>query len=219
MQKEINLLTNYPKSKRNLKERSEQKSDEDRKIAREFGKEFFDGDRKHGYGGYYYNPKFWQNVVPTFREYWDLKSSNSILDVGCGKGFMLYDFTRIIPGIKVKGIDISSYAVEQSLPQIKKFIEVGNAKKLPFKDNSFDYIISINTIHNLEISECSQALREITRVSKIGSFITVDAYNNEDEKNRMYAWNLTAKTIMSTSDWKQFFKDVGYKGDYYWFIP
>ena len=132
---------------------------------------------------------------------------------------MLYDFIKLIPGIKIKGIDISSYAVEQSMPEVKKFIEVGNAKKLPFKDDSFDYIISINTIHNLEISECLQALREISRVSKIGSFITVDAFNNEDEKKRMYAWNLTAKTIMSTSEWKQFFKDAGYKGDYYWFIP
>jgi ubiquinone/menaquinone biosynthesis C-methylase UbiE len=219
MQKEIDLLINYPKTKRNLQQRSEQKSEKDREIARKFGKDFFDGDRKHGYGGYNYNPKFWQQVVPTFREYWDLKSSNSILDVGCGKGFMLYDFTKQIAGIKIKGIDISSYAVEQSVPQIKKFIEVGNAKKLPFKDNSFDFTISINTIHNLEISECAQALKEISRVSKIGSFITVDAYNNEDEKIRMNAWNLTAKTIMSTSEWKKFFKETGYKGDYYWFIP
>ena len=139
--------------------------------------------------------------------------------MGCGKGFMLYDFTKQIPGIKIKGIDISSYAVEQSVPQIKKFIEVGNANKLPFKDNSFDFTISINTIHNLEISECAQALKEISRVSKIGSFITVDAYNNENEKIRMNAWNLTAKTIMSTSEWKKFFKETGYKGDYYWFIP
>lgn len=219
MQKEIDLLINYPKTKRNLLQRSEQKSEKDREIARKFGKDFFDGDRKHGYGGYYYNPKFWQQVVPTFRKYWDLKSSNSILDVGCGKGFMLYDFTKQIPGIKIKGIDISSYAVEQSVPQIKKFIEVGNANKLPFKDNSFDFTISINTIHNLEISECAQALKEISRVSKIGSFITVDAYNNENEKIRMNAWNLTAKTIMSTSEWKKFFKETGYKGDYYWFIP
>ena len=219
MQKEIDLLINYPKTKRNLQQRSEQKSEKDREIARKFGKDFFDGDRKHGYGGYYYNPKFWQQVVPTFKEYWNLKSSNSILDVGCGKGFMLYDFTKQIPGIKIKGIDISNYAVEQSVPQIKKFIEVGNAKKLPFEDNSFDFTISINTIHNLEVSECAQALKEISRVSKIGSFITVDAYNNEEEKIRMNAWNLTAKTIMSTSEWKKFFKETGYKGDYYWFIP
>ncbi|HIC44635.1 MAG TPA: class I SAM-dependent methyltransferase, partial [Sulfurimonas sp.] len=92
-------------------------------------------------------------------------------------------------------------------------------KKLPFPDNSFDVVISINTIHNLERSECAKALREITRVKKKYSFITVDAYRNKEEKKRILAWNLTAKTIMSVSDWKLFFKEVGYTGDYYWFIP
>jgi ubiquinone/menaquinone biosynthesis C-methylase UbiE len=219
MGQEIDLLINYPKSKRNLKERENQKSEKDRAIARKFGKEFFDGDRKYGYGGYKYHQRFWQPVIPTFKKYWNLDSSSSVLDVGCGKGFMLYDFFKIIPGIKLKGIDISDYAVENSMPDVKDFITVANAKNLPFEDNSFDVVISINTVHNLEPSDCAQALREIDRVSKKNSFITVDAYRNEEEKNRMYAWNLTAKTIMSVKDWNSFFEKAGYKGDYFWFIP
>ena len=219
MGQEVDLLINYPKSKRNLKERENQKSEKDRTIARKFGKEFFDGDRKHGYGGYKYNPRFWQPVVPTFKEYWKLNSSSSILDVGCGKGFMLYDFSKLIPGIKLNGIDISEYAVESALPEVKEFITVANAKKLPFKDDSFDFVISINTVHNLERVECAQALREINRVSKKNAFITVDAYGNEEEMSRMHAWNLTAKTIMSVNEWKSFFKEAGYGGDYFWFIP
>ena len=219
MGQEIDLLINYPKSKRNLKERENQKSEEDRAIARKFEREFFDGDRKYGYGGYKYNQRFWQPVIPTFKKYWNLDSSSSVLDVGCGKGFMLYDFFKIIPGIKLKGIDISDYAVENSMPDVKDFITVANAKNLPFEDNSFDVVISINTVHNLGPLDCAQALREIDRVSKKNSFITVDAYRNEEEKKRMYAWNLTAKTIMSVDDWKSFFDKSGYKGDYFWFIP
>ena len=216
---EIDLLKNYPKPKRNLKDRASSKTEEDRVIARKFGKEFFDGDRKHGYGGFEYNSRFWEPVVPTFKEYWNLNSKNSILDIGCGKGFMVYDFSRLIPEITIKGIDISSYAIEKSLEATKKNLQVADAKALPFQDKSFDYVISINTIHNLEKNECAKALKEIERVSKLKSFITVDAYRNEDEKKRMYDWNLTAKTIMSVEEWIIFFKEVGYTGDYYWFIP
>lgn len=219
MGKEIDLLINYPKSKRDPLKRLQKKSPYDQKIARKFGKEFFDGERKYGYGGYKYNPKFWKPVIPTFKNFWNIKENNSILDVGCGKGFMLYDFRNIIPQINVRGIDISEYAIENSLPEIKDCLSVANAINLPFENNSFDFVISINTIHNLEIDECAKALKEISRVSRVGSFITVDAYRNEEEKKLMYAWNLTAKTIMSVNDWKNFFKKNGYTGDYYWFIP
>lgn len=219
MGKEIDLLLNYPKSKRNINERLEKKSEKDRIIARKFDKEFFDGDRKHGYGGYSYNPMFWQTVVKDFKKYWNLDKKSSVLDVGCAKGFMLYDLLKLIPGIKLSGIDVSTYAIKNSLPAVKDYLKVANANKLPFPDNSFDVVVSINAIHNLEKSECAIALKEITRVSKKYSFITVDAYRNEEERKRMMAWNLTAKTIMSVDDWKIFFKNNNYKGDYYWFIP
>ena len=219
MGKEIDLLAKYPKSKRNLEERASLKTSNERAKARLFGKEFFDGDRKYGYGGYYYNPKYWSDVVPEFQKYWQLTEQSSLLDVGCGKGFMLYDFKRLIPGILVKGLDISDYAIKNCHPEMKNFLQVGNAKKLEFKDNAYDYVISINTIHNLELEECKRAIKEISRVSFKGSFITVDAYRNEEEKKRMYDWNLTAKTILSVDEWKKLFKELQYNGDYYWFIP
>jgi len=219
MGKEIDLLVNYPKAKRNLDERAATKSEADRAIARQFGKDFFDGDRRHGYGGFNYMPRFWQPVIPTFKKYWDLNSQSSVLDVGCGKGFMLHDFKELITGITIAGIDISSYAIENSMPDVKPYLKISNAINLPYPDKSFDCVISINTIHNLERNECAIALQEIERVSRGKSFITVDAYRNEAEKERMYAWNLTAKTIMSVDEWILFFKEVEYNGDYYWFIP
>ena len=219
MGNEVDLLKNYPRANRDLKKRVTNKTNSDRLVARKFGKDFFDGERRHGYGGFTYNSKYWTPVVPDFKKHFDLTSNHSILDVGCAKGFMLKDFSILIPGISIFGVDISTYAIENSLPDIKPFLKVADAKSLPFADNEFDLVISINTVHNLELDDCAKALQEIERVSKIGAFITVDAYRNEEEKERMMAWNLTAKTIMSVNQWKQFFSDIGYSGDYYWFIP
>ena len=219
MGKEIDLLVNYPKTKRNVKERGVTKTETDRAIARQFGKEFFDGDRKHGYGGFSYMPRFWQPVIPTFRDYFGLTSSSSLLDVGCAKGFMLHDLTQLVPGITAAGIDISQYAIENAKPEVSQYLQVANAVQLPFDDNSFDVVISINTVHNLEKDECATALQEIERVSRGKSFITVDAYRNDAEKELMMDWNLTAKTIMSVDGWVSFFKEINYTGDYFWFIP
>jgi SAM-dependent methyltransferase len=219
MGKEIDLLANYPKAKRDVEARGLEKTEKDREIARKFGKEFFDGERSHGYGGFYYNPRFWSPVVPTLKDYFALSSESSLLDIGCGKGFMLYDISKEIPGISIKGIDVSEYAITNSIKDIQSDLQVADARILPFEDNSFDVVISINTIHNLEKEDLALALSEIERVSKGKSFITVDAYTSDEEKERMYAWNLTAKTIMSVDEWVAFFNDVGYTGDYYWFIP
>jgi len=219
MGKEIDLLEHYPKAKRNLDARAAEKTEADREIARRFNKDFFDGDRRHGYGGFSYMPRFWQPVIPTFQNHWKLNESSSVLDVGCAKGFMIYDMSQLIPGITVKGIDVSQYAIDNAIETMRPHVQVANATALPFADKSFDIVISINTIHNLDRGCCAQALREIERVARSGSFISVDAYRNDEEKERMYAWNLTAKTIMSVDEWVVFFKEVGYTGDYYWFIP
>lgn len=219
MGREIDLLSAYPRIKRNVQERGATKTEEDRAIARQFGKDFFDGDRRHGYGGFNYHPRFWQPVIPAFQQHFQLKPKSKVLDVGCAKGFMLHDLQELIPGIDVHGIDISQYAIENALDSVKANVAVGDVRSLPFDDNSFDAVISINTVHNLEKSELALALKEIQRVSNGKSFITVDAYRNEEEKEAMYAWNLTAKTIMHTDEWKAFFDEIGYTGDYYWFIP
>lgn len=217
--KEIDLLVNYPRTKRDVAERGQTKTEEDRRIARQFGYDFFDGDRRHGYGGFNYLPRFWQPVVPTFKEHFGLRAGDRLLDVGCGKGFMMHDFTLLVPGLVVKGIDISQYAIDHAIEEVRAYVQVADAKRLPFADRSFDVVISINTIHNLAREECGQALREIERVARCGAFITVDAYRTQEERERMLAWNLTAQTILHVDEWKAFFAEVGYSGDYYWFIP
>ena len=219
MGKEIDLLVNYPKTKRDILERGSSKSDTDRAVARQFGRDFFDGDRRYGYGGFSYHPRFWRPVVPTLRDHFKLSAGTSLLDIGCAKGFLLHDLCELIPDIQVSGVDISEYAIENSLPSVREHLQVANAIMLPFPDHSFDVVVSINTIHNLERKDCEVALYEIQRVSRGKAFVTVDAYRTKEEKERMFAWNLTAQTIMSVDEWVKFFATVGYTGDYFWFIP
>jgi len=217
--REIDLLANYPKSKRDVEERGAAKTEADREVARQFGQAFFDGQRSHGYGGFSYHPRFWQPVVPTFQSHFGLTAQDSILDVGCAKGFMMHDFATLIPGLTVKGVDISEYAITHAIGDLRPHVTVGDAQSLAFPDKSFGVVIAINTLHNLEREECGEALQEIERVARRGAFVTVDAYRDEAERERMYAWNLTARTIMSVDQWVDFFAKVGYSGDYYWFIP
>ncbi|MDA7709211.1 class I SAM-dependent methyltransferase [bacterium] len=219
MGREIDLMRNYPRTKRDPLARGASKSAEDQALARKFGKEFFDGERSHGYGGFHYNSRFWEPVVPDFIEHYSLTNADRLLDVGCAKGFMLHDFKCALPHLKVAGIDVSDYAIENCIQSVKGFCEVGNALELPFEDNEFDVSISITTLHNLDGDDLVTALKEIQRVSRRGSFITVDAYTNDQEKEAMYAWNLTAKTILHVDDWKNLFARAGYTGDYYWFMP
>lgn len=219
MGKEINLLSNYPKSKRDITYRAKNKNENVRTIARKFGKEFFDGSRDYGYGGFNYNPKFWTKVVRDFKDFYNLKNNAKILDVGCAKGFMLHDFKLLNENFQIYGIDISEYAIKNCHPSVKDFVKIGNAKKIDYPDNYFDLVISINSVHNLDFENCKKALKEIQRVSKKNSFITVDAFRSQEEKEAMFDWNLTAQTILSVDDWIKLFKEIGYNGDYYWFIP
>ena len=216
---EIDLLAKYPKVERDLTARLDSKSEEARAIGRRFDFDYFDGDRNHGYGGFTYQERFWKPVVPGLISYYKLTEKSRVLDVGCAKGFFLHDLQEAQPGIEIHGVDISVYAVENAIETVSGKIKVGDARNLEFKDGFFDFVMSINTIHNLNRDDCAQALKEIQRVSGGRAFITVDAYRNEIEKQRMEAWNLTALTMMSVEEWKDFFVEVGYDGDYYWFIP
>ena len=218
MGREINLLKKYPRTIRDTSERAIYKTEEDKIIARKFDYDFFDGDRKYGYGGYHYNSKYWSKVVEDIIKFYNLSNESSLLDVGSGKGFMLHDFKVKLPEIELQGLDISEYAVKNSLDTIKEFQIIGNAKNLPFKDKEFDLALSIVTLHNLNREDCATALLEAQRVSK-NCYVTLDAYSNEKEKKQMSDWNLTALTVMHVDDWIDFFIDIGFNGDYYWFKP
>jgi len=166
MGKEINLLKNYPKTKRDTSTRSVEKKPEDIKIARKFDKEFFDGSRKTGYGGYQYNEKYWSTVVKDISDFYNLNSSSRILDVGCAKGFMVFDMINYLNNKNIFGIDISNYAISNGKKEVLNNIFVGEAHDIKFPDQFFDLAVSITTIHNYDIEGVKQCLRELNRISK-----------------------------------------------------
>jgi ubiquinone/menaquinone biosynthesis C-methylase UbiE len=194
-------------------------SEHQRTISGKFGHEYFDGDREYGYGGYYYDPKYWTRSVRHIAEHYGLHSDASILDVGCAKGFMLKDFATLLPAAHLRGIDLSDYAITHCDPMVSDYVVRGCATNLPFPDNSFDLVVSINTIHNLERGGCIRALEEIQRVSKRDACVVVDAWRTEEEREAMLAWVLTAKTMLHANDWLELFDEAGYNGDYsFWTV-
>jgi ubiquinone/menaquinone biosynthesis C-methylase UbiE len=215
---ELDLLDRYPRANRAIDERGAVLTEDVRTVARRHGREFFDGDRKFGYGGYNYHPRFWTETVRRWRDHYGLADAARILDVGAAKGFTLYDFSLLMPEASFVGLDISDYAVMNAKPEVRDKLVVGNARDLPFPDASFDLVISINTVHNLKRAECIRAIREIQRVSRGASFLTVDAWRTEEERRRMEKWVLTAYTVLHVDEWKALFAEAGYTGDYYWFI-
>ncbi len=214
---EMNLLDTQPKTLRDYDKRAREKTPEVVRIAKAFGREFFDGDRRYGYGGYTYDGR-WRAVAARMRDQYQLSESAAILDIGCGKGFLLHDFKELMPCCSLAGVDVSRYALENAMPSVKPFLKIASAESLPYPDQSFDLVISINSVHNLPLPRLRRALKEITRVSKGNSYITVDAWRNERERQNLLKWVLTAETMMHVDDWKKLFGEMGYLGDYGWFI-
>lgn len=217
MGNEINLLNTHPKTSRDYDKRALEKTPEIIAVAKRFDKDFFDGERKCGYGGYKYDGR-WKTVVNRMKDNYNMPDNAAILDIGCAKGFMLHDFKDLMPNCTVAGIDVSSYAIENAMPSVKQFLKIASAESLPFPDKSFDLVISINSIHNLPLDRLKIAIKEIQRVSRGNSYITIDAWRNEEERKNLYKWVLTAETMMHVDDWKKLFEEVGYTGDYWWFI-
>lgn len=182
-------------------------------IAGKFGQEYWDGDRDVGYGGYRYDGR-WRAVADVMAGHYGLKPGDRILDVGCGKGFLLYEFTQAVPGIDVTGLDISDYAIANAKDEVKDALQTGLAQSLPFKDNAFDFVVSVNTLHNLYLDDLWDSIAEIERVGRGTKHITVEAYRNEQEKVNLLYWQLTCRAFHTPEEWQWLFDKVGYTGDY-----
>jgi hypothetical protein len=216
---EVNLLRALPDTKRNISKRAEGKDPSVIRTAKEFGQMYFDGPREYGYGGYRYDGR-WVPVARDIVAHFGLKPGMRVLDVGSAKGFLVKDLMQACPGLEAFGIDISLYAATHCEPEVVGRLHVGSAVALPFPDKSFDAVISINTIHNLDRAGCLTALREMNRVSRDPRhhFVQVDAYRTQAEKELFESWCLTAITYLTPDEWIGLFGEAQYQGDYYWTI-
>lgn len=213
---EVDLLARYPQIRRDVRARSDAKTPENVAAAKRFGREYFDGDRSTGYGGYRYDGR-WVPVAEDIAAHFRLNAASSVLEVGCAKGFLLKDLRQAVPGIEVFGLDISEYALRHAQPEVGDRVR-GNARDLPFADGAVDVVLSINTLHNLDRASCVHALREIERVSRHGSFVQVDSYRTPEQRELFLEWVLTAETHHDPQGWEQLFAEAGYSGDYGWTI-
>ena len=182
--------------------------------AKKWDFDYWDGDRRINYGGYKYMPGRWEKVAKAMADHYGIKPGDRILDVGCGKGFLLYDFTLVVPGVEIYGIDISQYAIDNAKEEVRDRLTVGSATKLPWPDRHFDLVYSLNTLHNLHCYDLDPALREIERVGKKNKYICVESYRNELEKANLLYWQVTCEAFNTPEEWAWWFKHTGYSGDH-----
>lgn len=224
----VDLLQSVPPSDRDVAARVSEKTPEVVRVAKQFGREYFDGERRYGYGGYYYDGRWVDVARAAMRRYaapemvvlgtqctWP---AVQVLDVGCGKGFLVGDLVEDCR-VGAYGIDASRYAVvECPHPPAVGRLHLGSADDLPFPDGSFDLVLSVNTLHNLPRDRLIRALREIRRVARPGGgmFVQVDSYRNSWERALFEAWVLTAETHGTPEFWLDLFDEAGYDGDYCW---
>jgi SAM-dependent methyltransferase len=182
-------------------------------VAKRWGEEYWDGPRQYGYGGYRYDGR-WLPIAQEIAERYNLQPGDKVLDVGCGKAFLLYEFTRAVPGIEIAGLDISAYGIANAKEEARPFLREGNCTTLPYPDQAFDFVYSINTFHNLKVDELKAAVQEVERVGKSKKWICVESYRDEREKANLLYWQLTCMSFYTPEEWAWLYREWGYTGDY-----
>ena len=210
---EYNLLKSYPKGKRDIKARSKGKTDEIVNISKQFGEMYFDGPREYGYGGYKYDGR-WKPVAELLIKNYNLTNNSQVLDVGCGKAFLLYEMKLLLPNLKISGFDISKHGLNSAKEEIKKNLFVHKAQDdYPFKDKQFNLVISLGCLHNLRVFELKTSLKEIERVGK-QAYVMLESWRNDKELFNLQCWALTAEAFFSEKEWIWLYNHFGYTGDY-----
>ena len=205
----LNLITkNHKKTKRKFIERMVDNKIEAMRVARLYEYDYWDGKRRYGFGGYDYIQDYWTPVAKKLIKKFKLTNKSRILDIGCGKGFLLFEIKKILKNITIEGLDISKHAIKNSKKEVKKYLKRIDINKYKFK-GKYDLIISINTLHNLEIDDLSKVVKKIVKFSK-NSYIAVEGYRNIEELFNLQCWALTANTFFSKNEWIWFLRNLNY---------
>ena len=215
MPKELFFLQkNHNNTKRNYLQRMQNNKVFCMGIAKKYENQYWDGNRKFGYGGYRYIPGRLTKITKLLITRFKLTNKSKILDIGCGKGFLLYEIKKILPGATVVGLDISKHGIKNCHPFLKNNLKIFDAKKkLPFKNGQFDLALSFGLYHNFSIFELEKSLKEFSRVSK-KNYLMVESYQNDKQLFNLQCWALTCESFFSPKEWEWIFKKFKYKGDY-----
>lgn len=211
--REFDILKRYPEPSQPRYVSPTLRTIKSRILAAYRDKDYYDGDRNNGYGGFYYDQR-WIPIAQDICKEYGLDNTSTLLHIGCEKGFLLHDLHALYPKMKLCGTEISSYAMDNAMPSIKSFIKYGQFTQLPFKDKEFDFVFAISVVYTLNLADAMQCLREIQRVSKGRSFVTLAAYRNEEELRLFRYWTVLGCTILHEDEWVEVLKHVGYTGDY-----
>lgn len=213
MMREFDALKGYPEPPTPRVVGQNIRTIQNRIVASYRGKEFYDGNRNNGYGGLKYDGR-WRPIAQFMAMEYGLNKDSSILQIGCDKGFLLHDFQEYLPGIKVRGVEISDYAIETAMESIKPHVRKAALTELPFESGEFDFVIALGAVYTLNLGDAIHCLKEIQRVGRGQSFITLASYRTEEEKKLFEAWTLLGTTILQECDWLEVLEHVGYTGDY-----
>ena len=211
--REFNALAGYPEPHQPRHVGPNIRTIHNRIIALCRGKEFYDGDRNNGYGGFAYDGR-WVPIAKFMAHEYGLGATSAILQVNCEKGFLLHDFQQLFPGIKVRGTEISDYAIATAMPSVRPHIQQAPFTRLPFLDQEFDFVIAIGAVYALTLTDAIACLKEIQRVGKGKGFITVASYDTEEDKRLFEWWTLLGTTILRKEEWIEVLNHAGYTGDY-----
>jgi len=183
-------------------------------VAKKYDIDYWDGDRRYGYGGYKYIPGRWKAVADTLINTYKLVDGSKVLDVGCGKGYLLHEMLLLEPGLNIKGFDISKRGIDDATDLVKPYLFLHRAEDdFPFEDNEFDLVMSLGACHNLRLPELEVSLKEIERVGKQG-YVMLESYRNEEELFNLQCWALTCESFFDKEEWIWLYDYFGYKGDY-----
>jgi SAM-dependent methyltransferase len=213
---EINLVQSmHASTKRNYVQRVvEHDKAESAAVARQWGRDYWDGERRYGYGGYHYDGR-WRPLAQTLLDRYGIKAGMSVLDVGCGKGYLLYEFTQLVPDLTIAGIDISDYGIANAKEEVRPLLQVGSAVELPYPDHSFDLVVSLGVLHNLPLEDVFRAVPEIERVGRgTSKYLMVESFRNEREKANLLYWQLTCLSFHGPETWAWIYDKCGYRGDH-----
>jgi SAM-dependent methyltransferase len=184
------------------------------KVAKQYGADYWDGDRRYGYGGYKYMPGRWRPVAEALIRTYGLGPGSRVLDVGCGKGFLLHEMLLLEPELQVMGFDVSAHGIGCATDLVRPHLFLHEAQApFPFGKQEFDLVISLGTLHNLKLPDLALALGEIERTGKQG-YVMLESYRNDQELFNLQCWALTCESFFGHQEWVWLYRHFGYSGDY-----